>query len=129
MAAWRRGYPGVRGPLGRLAAVVSMRGLIGRIRGDRIAAVAADVAELREIVLTINHLVSEMQPAVQAMSAVVLELNHDVRAGSERALPLFVGYTERLRLDADTAASAVEIIERQLAVLDGRLGAVASTES
>lgn len=44
-----------------------------------------------------------------------MELNHDVRSGAEQSLPLFLGYLERLRLDADTAVAAVDVIERQLA--------------
>ena len=43
----------------------------------------------------------------------------------ERGLPLFLGYSERLRLDADTAVSATQVIERQLAILDDRLAAEA----
>lgn len=62
---------------------------------------------MREVLLNINH--------------VLLELNHDVRSGAERSLPLFVGYTERLRLDADTAIGATQVIERQLALIDERL--------
>lgn len=96
-----------------------MRGLLGRIRGDQVAALSAEVAALREVVLGINHLVAEMHP-------VLMELNHDVRSGSERALPLFLGYAERLRLDADTAIAATQVIERQLALLDERLGAAQS---
>lgn len=71
---------------------------------------------MREVVFNINHLVVELHEAV-------MELNHDVRAGAEGCLPLFLGYSERLRLDADTAIGATHVIERQLALLDERLAA------
>lgn len=87
--------------------MASLRGLTARLRGDQVAALAAEVAAMREVLLNINH--------------VLLELNHDVRSGAERSLPLFVGYTERLRLDADTAIGATQVIERQLALIDERL--------
>ncbi len=87
---------------------------MARLRGDQLNALAAEVAATRDVVLQINHVVTEMQ-------AVLLELNHDVRSGAERSLPLFLGYTERLRLDADTAVGATQVIERQLALLDERL--------
>ena len=88
---------------------------MGRVRGDQMASLTAEVAALREVVLNINH--------------VVTELNHDVRSGAERSLPLFLGYTERLRLDADTAIGATQVIERQLALLDERLAAAAGTSA
>jgi len=48
-------------------------------------------------------------------------LNHDIRSGSERSLPLFMGYAERLRLDADTAVGAAQVIERQIDQMQQRL--------
>ena len=90
--------------------MASIKGLIGRARGDQVAALTAEVAALREVVLNINH--------------VVTQLNHDVRSGAERGLPLFIGYSERLRLDADTAIGATQVIERQLAIVDDRLSAM-----
>jgi hypothetical protein len=90
--------------------------LVGRLRGDQTAALAAEVAALREVVLNINHLVTELHETVN-------QLNHDVRSGAEQSLPLFLGYSERLRLDADTAIGATQVIERQLALLDERLAA------
>ena len=101
--------------------MASFKGFIGRVRGDQLAALTAEVAALREVVVNINHLVTEM-------NQVVGELNHDVRSGAERSLPLFLGYSERLRLDADTAIGATQVIERQLALLDQRLG-VAGADS
>ncbi len=89
---------------------------MGRIRGDQVAALSAEVAALREVVLNINHVVTQLQETVN-------ELNHDVRSGAEESLPLFLGYTERLRLDADTAIGATQVIDRQLALLDERLAA------
>ncbi len=72
---------------------------------------------LREVVLNINHVVTQLETTFN-------ELNHDVRSGAERGLPLFIGYSERLRLDADTAIGATQVIERQLAILDDRLAAI-----
>lgn len=78
------------------------------------AALTAEVAALREVVLNINHVVTQLQETV-------MELNHDVRSGAEESLPLFLGYSERLRLDADTAIGATQVIERQLALMEERL--------
>jgi hypothetical protein len=100
--------------------VASFKGLVGRARGDQVAALTAEVAALREVVLNINHVVTQLQDTV-------MELNHDVRSGAERSLPLFLGYSERLRLDADTAIGATQVIERQLAVLDERLAAASGS--
>jgi hypothetical protein len=100
--------------------VASFNGLVGRIRGDQTAALSAEVAALREVVLNINHLVTELHTTVN-------ELNHDVRSGAEQSLPLFLGYSERLRLDADTAIGATQVIERQLALLDERLAAATAS--
>ncbi len=72
------------------------------------------------MVLNINHLVTQLHETVN-------ELNHDVRSGAEQSLPLFLGYSERLRLDADTAIGATQVIERQLALLDERLAGTAAT--
>ena len=93
--------------------MASFKGIISRVRGDQLAALTAEVVALREVVLNINH--------------VVTELNHDIRSGAERSLPLFLGYSERLRLDADTAIGATQVIERQLALLDERLAAAGGT--
>ena len=98
----------------------SIKGLVGRARGDHVVALTAEVAALRDVVLNINHVVTQLQ-------ATVNELNHDVRSGAERSLPLFLGYSERLRLDADTAIGATQVIERQLALLDERIAAASGT--
>ena len=95
---------------------------MGRVRGDQVAALSDDVAALREVVLNINHVVTQLQ-------ATVNELNHDVRSGAEQSLPLFLGYSERLRLDADTAIGATQVIERQLALLDERLAATSGSDT
>ena len=107
--------------------MASIKGYFRRLRGDQVvsgeaAALSAEISELREIVLNINHVVTELQ-------AIVMELNHDVRSGAERSLPLFVGYAERLRLDADTAIGATQVIERQLALVEERLGEQAASAS
>ena len=86
------------------------------------AALTTEVAELRRIVLDVNHVVVQLQETVN-------QLNHDVRAGAEESLPLFLGYTERLRLDADTAIGATQVIERQLALLDERLAATSGPDA
>jgi hypothetical protein len=80
-------------------------------------ALTAEVAALREIVLQMNHEMVQMKSTID-------QLNHDVRAGGERSLPLFLGYAERLRLDADTAIGATQVIERQLALLDDKIAAL-----
>lgn len=97
--------------------MASLKGLQARLRGDRVNDLAAEVAQIRETVGNINHKVDELH-------RVVMELNHDIHSGAERSLPLFLGYAERLRLDADTAVGATQVIERQLAVLDERLAAL-----
>ena len=74
------------------------------------------MAALREVVLNINHVVTQLETTIN-------EMNHDIRSGAERSLPLFLGYSERLRLDADTAIGATQVIERQLALIDDRLAA------
>ena len=95
---------------------------MGRVRGDHTAALAAEVAALREVVLNINHVVTQTRDTVN-------QLNHDVRSGAEQTLPLFLGYSERLRLDADTAIGATHVIERQLALLDERLAATSGSDA
>jgi hypothetical protein len=102
--------------------VASFKGLMGRVRGEQVAALSADVAALREVVLNINHVVTQLQETLN-------QLNHDVRSGSEQALPLFLCYSERLRLDADTAIGATQVIERQLALLDERLAATSGPDA
>lgn len=83
------------------------RAIIGRVTGRDLRVLRAEVAELRN--------------QVTVMSEILQSLNHDIRSGSEASLPLFQGYAERLRLDADTAIGAVQVIERQMALLDQRL--------
>ena len=85
-----------------------------RISGRDVRALRAEVAEIRNQVQVIND--------------VVQSLNHDVRSGADRSLPLFLGYAERVRLDADTAVAAVQSIERQIARLEVLIDA-ASTPS
>jgi hypothetical protein len=62
-----------------------------------------------------------MRNQIQVMSDILHSFNHDIRFGSERSLPLFMGYAERLRLDADTAIGATQVIDRQIAQLQQRL--------
>ena len=84
-----------------------LRALVGRITGRDVRALRAEVAEMRN--------------QIHIMSDILQSLNHDVRSGSERSLPLFMGYAERLRLDADTAVGAAQVIERQIDQIQQRL--------
>ena len=84
-----------------------LRALVGRITGRDVRALRAEVADIRN--------------QVQVMGDILQSLNHDIRSGSERSLPLFMGYAERLRLDADTAVGAAQVIERQIAQMQQRL--------
>lgn len=89
-----------------------LRALVGRLTGRDVRALRAEVAEMRN--------------QIQVMSDVLQSLNHDIRSGSERSLPLFMGYAERLRLDADTAVGAAQVIERQIALMQQRLDQMSS---
>ena len=89
-----------------------LRALVGRITGRDVRALRAEVAEMRN--------------QIQVMSDILQSLNHDIRSGSERSLPLFMGYAERLRLDADTAVGAAQVIERQIALMQQRLDQMSS---
>lgn len=89
-----------------------LRAIIGRVTGRDVRALRAEVAELRNQLTLMND--------------VLQSLNHDIRSGSEASLPLFQGYVERLRLDADTAVGAAQLIERQIARLDQRLNDLSS---
>lgn len=97
--------------------VPSISGIVGRLRGDQVAELRAEVAQIREVVFNINHVVTQLHEVVET-------LNHDVRSGAEPALPLFLGHAERLRLDADTAIGATQVIERQLALLSEQVAAL-----
>ena len=78
-----------------------LKAIFRRLTGSDVRALRAEVAELKAT----NAQIAE----------VVMNLNHDICSGSESSLPLFLGYLDRLRLDADTAVAAAETIERQLA--------------
>ena len=84
-----------------------LRALVGRLTGRDMRALRAEVAEMRN--------------QIQVMSDILQSFNHDIRFGSERSLPLFMGYAERLRLDADTAIGATQVIDRKIAQLQQRL--------
>ena len=84
-----------------------LRAFIGRLTGRDMRALRAEVAEMRN--------------QIQVMNDILQSFNHDIRSGSERSLPLFMGYAERLRLDADTAIGATQVIDRQIAQLQQRL--------
>ncbi len=100
--------------------MASISGLTRRLRGfaalpNEVAALREEMAALRETVDPMNHVILTLVPAIHHTVAL---LSHDVHTGSEEALPLFVGYAERLRLDADTAIGAAQVIERQLSELE-----------
>lgn len=84
-----------------------LRALVRRLTGGDVRALRAEVAELRN--------------TVTAMNDVLMALNHEVHSGSERALPLWVGRAERLRLDADAAVGAAQAIERLVVRLEQRI--------
>lgn len=63
-----------------------------------------------------------MRSQLDRIDHIVQTLNHDIRVGAPESLPLFLGYAERLRLDAETAAGVAQVIERQLARFEDRLG-------
>jgi hypothetical protein len=92
----------------------NIKAIPGRLRGDDVKRLADEVAALRALVYEMNHRVTQM-------ADVLTTLNHDVRSGADEALPLFQGYLERVRNDAETSLSATQVIERQLATLDERL--------
>ena len=96
--------------------MASISGLTRRLRA--FAALPAEVAALRQVVDEMNHIIVTLVPAT---NHTVTQLNHDVHAGAEDALPLFVGFAERLRLDADTSIGAAQVIERQLSELQHTL--------
>ena len=89
-----------------------LRALVGRLTGRDVRALRAEVAEMRN--------------QIQVMGDILQSLNHDIRSGSERSLPLFMGYAERLRLDADAAVGATQVIERQIAQMQQRLDQMSS---
>lgn len=91
-----------------------MKGIADRVRGDDVKRLADEVAALRALVYEMNHRITQVADVVET-------LNHDVRSGADEALPLFHGYLERVRNDAETSLSAAQVIERQLALLDDRL--------
>lgn len=91
-----------------------MKGIAQRVRGEDVKRLADEVAALRALVYEMNHRVNQM-------ADVMTSLNHDVRSGADEALPLFHGYLERVRNDAETSLSAAQVIERQLAKLDERI--------
>lgn len=76
----------------------------------------------RHDVLILRNEVAEMRSQLDRIDLILQTLNHDIRAGAPESLPLFLSYAERLRLDAETAAGVAQVIERQLARLEDRLG-------
>ena len=74
-------------------------------------------ASLAAEVQALQGEVAELRVALADMAAVLQRLDDDVRPGSADTLPLYLGYAERLRVDAETSISAVSIIEQQIAEL------------
>jgi hypothetical protein len=81
-----------------------------RLLGGDLAQLQAEVAQLRELAASINHEMVQMR-------AILGGLNHDVRSGAGDVLPMFLGYAERFRTDADTMVGVTELIDRQLALI------------
>jgi uncharacterized small protein (DUF1192 family) len=100
--------------MGRLARVAR------RVRGVDKTLLAQQVADTREMVASINHRLGAVEDVLQA-------LNHDVRTGSEDVLPMFLGYAQRFRTDADTMVGVTELIERQLALITEQVERLAAT--
>lgn len=96
-----------------------MKGIAERVRGDDVKRLADEVAALRALVYEMNHRMTQIAEVVEG-------LNHDVRSGADQALPLFHGYLERVRNDAETSLGAAQVIERQLAKLDERIAQLTS---
>ena len=96
----------------------ALRALVRRVRGDDVAALQEQVTALRAVVESINHEVVQLH-------AVLHELNHDVRAGSGDVLPMFLGYAQRFRTDADTMVGVTELIDRQLAAITAQVDRLA----
>ena len=71
---------------------------------------ATSSGSVREMVATINHRMGEIERVIET-------LNHDVRSGAGDVLPLFLGYAERFRTDADTMVGVTELVDRQLAMI------------
>ena len=70
-----------------------LKAFLRRLAGSDIRALRAEVAELK---------------ATHAQIAeVAMNLNHDIRSGSEASLPLFLGYLDRLRLDEECPSSRI----------------------
>ena len=95
-----------------------LRSIARRVLGGRRRHLYRDVAEIRAAVVDIKVRVDTIDRLIQA-------LNHDVRHGAGESLPLFLGYTERLRLDAETAVGVAQVIERRLLELEDRLDRLA----
>jgi hypothetical protein len=99
--------------------MTSLSAVMSRLRGNR-KSVRTEIAELRELILETKAMTVETH-------RVVMSLNHEVHAGVPSGLPLFVGFAERLRTDAETAVGAAETIDRQLRRLEQRLSAPTPT--
>jgi hypothetical protein len=102
-----------------VVAMASISGFTRRLRA--FAALPADVAALRQTIDEMNHIIVTLVPSIQHT---ISTLSHDVHSNAEDVLPLFVGYAERLRLDADTAIGATQVIERQLSELEHTLASL-----
>lgn len=77
--------------------------------------------QLRRDVDEIRTLVVDIQARMATVDRIVQDLNHEIRHGAGESLPLFMGYAERLRLDAETAVGVAQVIERRLLELEDRL--------
>lgn len=93
-----------------------MRKIARRVLGGRSVR-----RELADIKTTLNA----MQNHIDTIDRLIQSLNHDVRHGAGESLPLFLGYSERLRLDAETTVGVAQVLERRLIELEDRLDRLA----
>ncbi|MBU3689414.1 MAG: hypothetical protein B7C54_01665 [Acidimicrobiales bacterium mtb01] len=77
--------------------------------------------QIRRDVDEIRTLLVDVQSRMETVDRIVQDLNHEIRHGAGESLPLFMGYAERLRLDAETAVGVAQLIERRLFELEDRL--------
>lgn len=106
--------------LARLACVTTSVSPVRRIA--RFVRRTTGLGATRHEVLVLRSEIVQMREQLDRIDRIVQTLNHDVRSGAPESLPLFLGYAERLRLDAETAAGVAQVIERQLTRLEDRLG-------
>jgi hypothetical protein len=71
----------------------------------------------RRAVMAELHAIRER---VDSLADVLFALNHEVRSGAPETLPLFVGFAEAVRTDAESAIAASVLVDRQIRRLEAR---------